>query len=97
MPALLAKLQSAPLLLPQTVNAYYAPFWNEMVFPAAILQPPFFTASYPMVRLFSRFLLRPNEATTIGEMTPMCVAIYRAFHAKIYRHTPSLSSPEAQL
>jgi len=27
---------------PQTVNAYYNPPWNEIVFPAAILQPPFF-------------------------------------------------------
>lgn len=27
---------------PQTVNAYYNPIWNEIVFPAAILQPPFF-------------------------------------------------------
>ncbi|WP_170150031.1 M13 family metallopeptidase [Kushneria sinocarnis] len=27
---------------PQTVNAYYAPNRNEIVFPAAILQPPFF-------------------------------------------------------
>ncbi|GAA5006202.1 peptidase [Lysobacter lycopersici] len=27
---------------PQTVNAYYNPFQNEIVFPAAILQPPFF-------------------------------------------------------
>ncbi len=27
---------------PQTVNAYYNPAWNEVVFPAAILQPPFF-------------------------------------------------------
>ncbi len=30
------------LLLPQTVNAYYAPNFNQIVFPAAILQPPFF-------------------------------------------------------
>ncbi len=29
-------------LLPQTVNAYYAPNFNQIVFPAAILQPPFF-------------------------------------------------------
>ncbi len=29
-------------LNPQTVNAYYNPPWNEIVFPAAILQPPFF-------------------------------------------------------
>ena len=27
---------------PQTVNAYYNPVWNEIVFPAAILQFPFF-------------------------------------------------------
>lgn len=29
-------------MTPQTVNAYYNPFANEIVFPAAILQPPFF-------------------------------------------------------
>jgi putative endopeptidase len=30
------------LMTPQTVNAYYHPLKNEIVFPAAILQPPFF-------------------------------------------------------
>lgn len=29
-------------MTPQTVNAYYNPPFNEIVFPAAILQPPFF-------------------------------------------------------
>ena len=29
-------------MTPQTVNAYYQPMLNEIVFPAAILQPPFF-------------------------------------------------------
>ena len=32
------------LMTPQTVNAYYHPLLNEIVFPAAILQAPFFTA-----------------------------------------------------
>ncbi len=31
-------------MTPQTVNAYYNPTMNEIVFPAAILQPPFFHA-----------------------------------------------------
>ncbi len=30
------------LMNPQTINAYYNPSLNEIVFPAAILQPPFF-------------------------------------------------------
>jgi predicted metalloendopeptidase len=30
------------LMPPQTVNAYYSPVTHEIVFPAAILQPPFF-------------------------------------------------------
>ena len=32
-------------MTPQTVNAYFNPSLNEIVFPAAILQPPFFDAT----------------------------------------------------
>ena len=32
-------------MTPQTINAYYNPVMNEIVFPAAILQPPFFDLS----------------------------------------------------
>ncbi len=32
-------------MTPMTVNAYANPTWNEIVFPAAILQPPFFDAN----------------------------------------------------
>jgi len=35
-------------MTPQTVNAYYNPTQNEIVFPAAILQPPFFDPAADM-------------------------------------------------
>jgi len=34
-------------MTPQMVNAYYNPLYNEIVFPAGILQPPFFERDFP--------------------------------------------------
>ncbi len=39
-------------MTPSTVNAYYNPSGNEMVFPAGILQPPFFHHEWPMAMNF---------------------------------------------
>lgn len=34
-------------MTPQTVNAYYLPTKNEIVFPAGILQAPFYAHNHP--------------------------------------------------
>jgi putative endopeptidase len=39
-------------MFPQMVNAYYSPSRNEIVFPAGILQPPFFSEKYDMALNF---------------------------------------------
>ena len=39
-------------MTPSTINAYYNPSVNEIVFPAAILQPPFFHKDYPKATNF---------------------------------------------
>lgn len=49
---------------PQTVNAYYSPAWNEMVFPVAILQPPFFHhAFHPAMNYGSIGAIMGHEMT----------------------------------
>ncbi|XP_067659555.1 neprilysin-like [Haliotis asinina] len=35
------------LVQPAVINAFYNPSWNEIVFPAGILQPPFYSESQP--------------------------------------------------
>nr|AAH46653.1 Ece1 protein [Xenopus laevis] len=39
-------------MTPPTVNAYYSPTKNEIVFPAGILQAPFYTSTSPMAQNF---------------------------------------------
>jgi putative endopeptidase len=39
-------------MTPQTINAYYHPSLNEIVFPAAILQAPFFDPTAGDLREF---------------------------------------------
>ena len=53
----IAKLDEGPdpdewHMNPQTVNAYYSPLENVICFPAAILQPPFFSAERDMAQNF---------------------------------------------
>jgi putative endopeptidase len=40
-------------MLPQTINAYFAPNFNEIVFPAAILQAPFYDLSQSRVKNYA--------------------------------------------
>lgn len=53
----LAKIENGPdpeewHMTPQTVNAYYSPLENAIVFPAAILQPPFFSPDFTPAQNF---------------------------------------------
>ena len=48
-------------MTPQTVNAYYDPTMNQITFPAAILQPPFFDANADPAVNYAE-----TGATTIG-------------------------------
>jgi putative endopeptidase len=50
---------------PQTVNAYYSPTMNEVVFPAGILQPPFFYLDGDNFAILDS--LHVNGKLTLGE------------------------------
>lgn len=51
-------------MTPATVNAYYNPPANEIVFPAGILQPPFFSESWPGYLSYGSFgMVAAHELT----------------------------------
>ncbi|OAX38899.1 zincin [Rhizopogon vinicolor AM-OR11-026] len=51
-------------MTPATVNAYYNPPANEIVFPAGILQPPFFSQSWPGYLSYGSFgMVAAHELT----------------------------------
>jgi putative endopeptidase len=71
------------LMTPQTVNAYYNPGMNEIVFPAAILQPPFFdvnadddAANYGGIGA-SYWLMRSAMALMIKALNMMAMATFK--------------------
>lgn len=63
-------------MTPQTINAYYSPNLNEIVFPAAILQPPFYFTKIEDID----FSLKDN---TLGDSLTLLVANLGAIGAVI--------------
>jgi len=56
-------------MTPQTVNAYYNPVMNEIVFPAAILQPPFFGLGADDAVNYGEISLAGQESPVIDGLT----------------------------
>ena len=51
-------------MTPATVNAYYNPPANELVFPAGIMRPPFFSLSWPSYLQYGAFgMVASHELT----------------------------------
>lgn len=53
-------------MTPPTVNAYYNPLANEMVFPAGILQPPFFHRDFPRAMNYGAMGMAMGHELTHG-------------------------------
>ncbi len=51
---------------PPTVNAYYNPPYNEIVFPAGILQPPFFSSRFPVAMNYGAMGMVMGHEVTHG-------------------------------
>ncbi|KAL4128480.1 hypothetical protein PRIC2_007466 [Phytophthora ramorum] len=49
-----------------SVNAYYTPYTNQIVFPAGLMQPPFFDAASPAARSFGAFGVVAGHEITHG-------------------------------
>ena len=64
------------LMYPSMVNAYFNPPANEIVFPAGILQPPFFNAKWPAYLQYGAF-----GAVAAHELT-VCLSTKRIFFYK---------------
>ncbi len=53
-------------MTPSAVNAYYHPLYNQMVFPAGILQPPFFSEAFPAAMNFGAIGMVMGHELTHG-------------------------------
>jgi putative endopeptidase len=62
---------------PQDVNAYYDPLMNEMAFPAAILQPPFYHKNYPDALNFGAI------GAVMGHEVSFSIYSSKSFHLQI--------------
>ena len=57
-------------MTPPTVNAYYTPTKNEIVFPAGILQAPFYSPDYPKLVIKQIFGVEKIELLNIFKHVP---------------------------